>query len=98
VPRVARTAAISGADVVKRQREERPSDLRHAELWGVVRGDVTTDFGQHDGAADRGSAVVEFALVLPLLLLVVLAVVQVGLLGRDQLLVTQSSRVGARGR
>jgi Flp pilus assembly protein TadG len=48
--------------------------------------------------ADRGSAVVEFALVLPLLLLVVLAVVQVGLLGRDQLLVTQSSRAGAPGR
>jgi len=46
--------------------------------------------------ADRGSAVVEFALVLPLLLLVVLAVVQVGLLGRDQLLVSQSSRAGAR--
>lgn len=38
----------------------------------------------------------EFALVLPLLLLLTLAVVQVGLLARDQLAVTQAARAGAR--
>jgi Flp pilus assembly protein TadG len=41
--------------------------------------------------------VVEFALVLPILLVVTLAVVQVGLVARDQLMVVQASRAGARG-
>jgi hypothetical protein len=54
-----------------------------------------------------GSATVEFALVLPLVLVVVLALVQVGLLVRDRLLVEAGGRVpsprrggaaGARGR
>jgi Flp pilus assembly protein TadG len=40
--------------------------------------------------------VVEFALVLPILLLLVLAIVQVGVLGRDRLLLAQASRAGAR--
>ena len=44
----------------------------------------------------RGSAAVEFALVLPVLLLVVLAIAQVGLLARDQLLLTQAARAAAR--
>ena len=39
---------------------------------------------------------VEFALVLPILLIVTLAVVQVGLVARDQLMVVQASRAGAR--
>ena len=38
----------------------------------------------------------EFALVLPLLLVVALGIVQVGLLARDQLLVVQAARAGAR--
>jgi Flp pilus assembly protein TadG len=45
---------------------------------------------------EGGSAVVEFALVLPILLLVALALVQVGLLARDQLLVSEAARAGAR--
>ena len=45
---------------------------------------------------ERGSAVVEFALVLPLLLLVTLALVQVGVLARDRLIVEQAARAGAR--
>ena len=45
---------------------------------------------------ERGSAVVEFALVLPIVLLVLLAVVQVGALARDRLLLAQAARAGAR--
>jgi Flp pilus assembly protein TadG len=50
------------------------------------------------GVADRerGSAVVEFALLLPILLLLVLALMQVGVLARDRLLLAQASRAGAR--
>lgn len=44
----------------------------------------------------RGSAVVELALLLPILLLVLLAVVQVGVVARDQLVLVQSARAGAR--
>ncbi|HEX9123749.1 MAG TPA: TadE/TadG family type IV pilus assembly protein [Actinomycetota bacterium] len=47
-------------------------------------------------AGCRGSATVEFALVMPVLLLVCLALVQVGVFARDQLLVVQASRAGAR--
>ena len=47
-------------------------------------------------ARERGSAVVEFALLLPILLLVLLAFVQVGVLARDRLLLAQASRAGAR--
>jgi Flp pilus assembly protein TadG len=46
--------------------------------------------------ADRGSAVVEFALVMPVLLVVTLGMLQVGLMVRDQLIVTQAARAGAR--
>ena len=48
------------------------------------------------GDHERGSAVVEFALLLPILLLMLLAVVQVGVLARDQLVITQAARAGAR--
>ena len=46
--------------------------------------------------SDRGSASVEFALVLPLLLMLVLAAVQVGLFVRDDLILVGSARAGAR--
>jgi Flp pilus assembly protein TadG len=39
---------------------------------------------------------VEFALVLPFLLLLCLALVQIGVLGRDQLLLVQAARAGSR--
>lgn len=45
---------------------------------------------------EQGQATVEFALSLPLVMLVLLAVVQVGLLARDQVLVTHAAREGAR--
>ncbi|HEX2025679.1 MAG TPA: TadE family protein [Actinomycetota bacterium] len=45
---------------------------------------------------DRGSAAVELALVLPLALTMALALVQVGLLAKDSLLVAQAAREGVR--
>jgi Flp pilus assembly protein TadG len=45
---------------------------------------------------DGGQAAVELALVLPLVALVLLAVVQVGLLVRDQVLVVHAAREAAR--
>lgn len=45
---------------------------------------------------DRGQAAVELALVLPVVLLVLLLVVQVGLVGRDQVLVVHAAREAAR--
>jgi Flp pilus assembly protein TadG len=49
------------------------------------------------GRYQHGSAVVEFALVLPLVLIVALGLVQVGLVVRDQLLVEAAARAEARG-
>jgi Flp pilus assembly protein TadG len=45
---------------------------------------------------ERASAAVEFALVLPLVLVMALALVQVGLLVKDQLVLLGSARAGAR--
>jgi Flp pilus assembly protein TadG len=45
---------------------------------------------------ERGSAAVEFALVLPLVLTMALALLQVSLLAKDQLVVMESARAGAR--
>jgi Flp pilus assembly protein TadG len=47
-------------------------------------------------ARERGTATVEFALLLPLLLVMCLALVQVGLLARDRLLAEAVARAGAR--
>ncbi len=47
-------------------------------------------------AGDRGQASVELALLLPLLVLLLLVILQVGLLGRDLVLVTHASREAAR--
>jgi Flp pilus assembly protein TadG len=44
-----------------------------------------------------GTAAVEFALVLPLVLAMALALLQVGLLARDRLLIEAAARAGARG-
>jgi Flp pilus assembly protein TadG len=49
-----------------------------------------------DGRGERGSAAVEFALVLPLVLLMALALVQVGLLIKDLVVVEGAARAGAR--
>jgi Flp pilus assembly protein TadG len=45
---------------------------------------------------ERGTAAVEFALVLPLVLVMALALVQIGLLVRDRLLLESAVRAGAR--
>lgn len=46
--------------------------------------------------SERGQSTVEFALVLPLVVLLMLALLQAGLLLRDQLVITASAREGAR--
>jgi Flp pilus assembly protein TadG len=46
--------------------------------------------------SECGTAAVEFALVLPFVLVVALALVQTGLLVRDRLLVESAARAGAR--
>ncbi len=48
------------------------------------------------GARERGQATVEFALVLPVLVLGLLAVLQVGLLVRDHVAVVHAAREAAR--
>ncbi|MGH2667651.1 MAG: TadE/TadG family type IV pilus assembly protein [bacterium] len=48
------------------------------------------------GPSDRGQSAVEFALVLPLVLLLLLSMVQAGVVLRDQLLVTAAAREAAR--
>ena len=48
------------------------------------------------GERDEGQAAVELALVLPLLVVLLLAVVQVALVARDQVLVVHAARAGAR--
>lgn len=47
-------------------------------------------------SSERGSASIEFALVLPILLILTLAMVQVGLLVRDDLVLTNAARAAAR--
>ncbi len=44
----------------------------------------------------RGSAVIEFAIVVPLVLALALGVVEVALVARDQLMVMNAARAGAR--
>ncbi len=46
--------------------------------------------------SERGSAALEFAMVLPILLVVALGLVQAGLLVRDQLVLVEAARAGAR--
>jgi hypothetical protein len=45
---------------------------------------------------DHGQSTVEFALILPLVVLVVLFIVQAGFVVRDQVLVSHAAREGAR--
>ena len=46
--------------------------------------------------SERGSATLEFALILPILLLLALALVQVGLVVRDELVLVGAARAAAR--
>ena len=46
--------------------------------------------------SDRGSAAVEFALLLPVIVLLVMTVVQVGMIVQTQLMLTNAAREGAR--
>lgn len=49
----------------------------------------------HGGTADRGQATVELALALPMVCLLLLAMVQVAVIGRDQLAVQLAAREAA---
>lgn len=51
---------------------------------------------RRSGSADRGAAAVEFALLLPLLLLLVLGIVDFGRMLNAQQTLTQAAREGAR--
>ena len=57
---------------------------------------TASNSGVRTGVTERGTVTVEFALVLPLLLVMCLALVQVGLLARDRLLTEAVARAGAR--
>ncbi|MFN2590227.1 MAG: TadE/TadG family type IV pilus assembly protein [Actinomycetota bacterium] len=74
------------ADAVLRQRDRRPHQQRS----------VTRARQSRRARGERASAAVEFALVLPLVLLMAVALVQVGLLVKDQLVVAGAARAGAR--
>ena len=50
----------------------------------------------HPVASDRGQATVELALVLPLVALLLVAILEVAMVARDQNLVTHAARVAAR--
>ena len=51
---------------------------------------------RHRGAGDRGAAAVEFALLLPLLLLIVFGLIDFGRALNAQITLTQAAREGAR--
>jgi Flp pilus assembly protein TadG len=57
---------------------------------------VTGSLGRAPRRGEPGQATVEFALVLPLLVLAMLALVQVALLVRDHLAVVQAAREAVR--
>jgi Flp pilus assembly protein TadG len=61
---------------------------------------VTTSSGRRDARAsarpDDGQAAVELALVLPAVVLLILALMQFALVGRDELLVVHAAREAAR--
>lgn len=52
--------------------------------------------GHHPAASEAGQATVELALVLPLVALLMLAIVQVAAIARDQNLVSHAAREAAR--
>ena len=56
----------------------------------------TTDNTRRRSGRERGQAVVELALVLPLMLLLLLGIVQFGSVFRDYIALTDATRVGAR--
>jgi hypothetical protein len=57
---------------------------------------VTRSLGRAPRPGESGQATVEFALVLPLVVMAMLALIQVGLLVRDHLAVVHAAREAAR--
>jgi Flp pilus assembly protein TadG len=62
--------------------------------WNLIGGGARR--GGEGQGGQRGSAAVEFALVLPLILILALATLQVALLTKDELIVQGAARAGAR--
>jgi Flp pilus assembly protein TadG len=81
-------------------RGDRGGETHHARAirrrplaW--VRRRFSSSVGSSNGA-DRGATVVEFALLLPLLLLIVLGIIDFGRILNAQVTLTQAAREGAR--
>ena len=55
-----------------------------------------TDPKRHTRSSERGQALVEFALVLPILLVLLFSVIQLGIVYKDYLALTDAARAGAR--
>ena len=53
-------------------------------------------FNQRDRSSEAGSAVVEFALVLPILMLILFGIVNFGIMVFNQSVITNAAREGAR--
>lgn len=62
----------------------------------MPRSDSVHSHRSRSASGERGSAVVEFALLMPILLVLLLALVQVGVIAHDRLLLSQAARAGAR--
>ena len=56
---------------------------------------MTTDWQPEDGP-DNGAAIVEMAIVFPLLVLMIIGIIEIGVAFRDYLTVSAASREGAR--
>lgn len=67
-----------------------------AERTGRRRRAVTTGPASRDAGRERGQAAVELALALPVVVLLLLGMLQVALVGRDQLAVELAAREAAR--
>ena len=78
------------------------SCLRGNVVKGIRHGDVCEDVPaanrrrRTNPKAQRGAAAVEFAIVLPLLLLIIFSIVEFGVALYDKAMITNASREGAR--
>jgi len=72
-----------------------PGKFRGRRLTHRTSGNTMTE-KRVDIRSDRGQTMVEFALVVPILLMVVFAIIQFGMLYNNYITLTDATRVGAR--